>query len=49
MEQKIITDMELAMFLEDKLSDKEGVEITESITDVETLWMLGEMSLILLK
>ncbi len=45
MEQKIITDMELAMFLEDKLPEKECAEIMESITDVETLWILGEMTL----
>ena len=39
-----ITDAELAMFLEDRLSEKDAAEITAAINDAETLWLLGEMT-----
>jgi len=39
-----ITDTELAMFLEDRLSEKDAAEITAAINDAETLWLLGEMT-----
>lgn len=45
MELDNISDMDLALFLEDRIPECDSVDIISVINDMDSLWLLGEMTL----